>query len=62
MLYARFTTDDLVRELFELRRRTGWPERTDGPWALLDRITRLERELRIRGVDPDKLAHRASPS
>ena len=56
MLYAGFTTDDLVKELFALRRRTGWPERTDGPWALLDRITRLERELRIRGLDPDTLA------
>ena len=55
MLYASFSTEDLVRELRELRRKTGWPERTDGPWALLDRITRAERELRMRGIDPDSI-------
>ncbi len=55
MLYARFSTEDLVRELLDLRARTGWPSRTDGAWALLDRITRAERELRMRGVDPDEV-------
>ncbi len=56
MLYASYSTDDLIRELWALRKRTGWPARADGPWALLDRITRAERELRMREVDPDALA------
>jgi hypothetical protein len=56
MLYANFSTDDLVHELLDLRRRTGWPARTDGAWALIDRMTRAERELRMRGIDPDRVA------
>jgi hypothetical protein len=54
VLYASFTTSALIEEIRALRKRTGWPTRTDGSWLLLDRLERAEREARMRGLDPDR--------